>query len=350
MQENTTFADEDGFEEMNIRVDPGQTPLRIDRFLLDRLNRISRNKIQNGVRFGLITVNGKTVKPNYKVRPNDDLRVVIPRFAGSGDGVAAEDIPLNIVFEDDSILVINKQTGLVVHPGIGNHSGTLVNGLKFYLSKQDLPVKEGNLNDRPGLVHRIDKDTSGLLVIAKTEEAMAHLSKQFYDHTVERRYRALVWGNLSETEGTIVGYLGRNPKNRLQMMVFPDEDKGKHAITHYRVLEDLYYVSWIECQLETGRTHQIRAHMKYAGHPLFNDARYGGDRILKGTVFSKYKQFVHNCFTACPRQVLHAGILGFVHPVSGESMHFEAELPEDISNLLDKWKHYLRHKKEEVGE
>ena len=347
-QQDTAEAEgeEQLFEERLIQVDPGQDQLRIDRFVLDRTTRISRTRIQDGIRAGSITVNGELVKPNYKVRPNDQIRLLIPRHADYTGELLAQQMPLDVVYEDADVLVINKPAGLVVHPGVGNHRDTLVNGLAYYLRGHDLPVAEGNADDRPGLVHRIDKDTSGLLVIAKTPWAMTHLAKQFFDHTVERRYFAIIWGSPEPARGTINANLDRDPSDRRRMAVTRDPDEGKHAITHYETLEDLYYVSVIECRLETGRTHQIRVHLKHIGHPLFNDARYGGDRIRKGTVFTRYRQFVENTFALLPRQALHARTLGFTHPTTGVKMHFEAPLPEDIEAALARWRGYLSSRKE----
>lgn len=340
--------EEDGdvelFEHYDILTDPGQSPIRIDKFLMDKLERSSRNQIQNAIKAGNILVEGKEIKSNYKVRPNENIKVYLDKPKDSFV-VVPEDIPLRIDYEDEHLLVVYKEPGMVVHPGVGNRSGTLVNALAFHLQKK-LPVMEGNTPDRPGLVHRIDKDTSGLLVIAKTEHAMTHLAKQFFDHTIERKYQAIVWGSFEEDKGTIDEYLGRHPRDRKLMTVFPDGDEGKNAITHYRVLEDLYYVSLIECQLETGRTHQIRAHMKYKHHPLFNDVKYGGDSIVKGTVFSKYKTFVHNCFKIIPRQALHAKSLGFIHPETGKEMFFDSELPADMQGALEKWRHYVANRKD----
>ena len=333
------------FVHHDIVVDGGQESMRIDKFLMGRLEKVSRNKVQNAIRAGAILVNERSVKPNYKVRPNDRIKVVFPRDPNIHDEIQPEPIPIEIVYEDDHLLVLNKQAGLVVHPGIGNYTGTLVNGLVHYFQNMELPVMPKNPVSRPGLVHRIDKDTTGLMVIAKTEFALSHLAKQFFDHTVERKYQALVWGNFDEPSGTITGHVGRNPSNRFQQTVFPDGSSGKHAITHYRVLKDYYYVSLVECQLETGRTHQIRAHMKYVGHPLFADQRYGGDQIVKGTVYTKYKQFVMNCLSLCTRQCLHAHTLGFEHPDTGEFLKFEMALPEDMKNVLDKWEGYYSGKK-----
>ncbi len=338
---------EDGFvEERVIVVDGGQEPLRIDRFLLDRTMRISRTRIQDGLRAGSITVGGEQVKPNYKVRPLDEIKLLIPRMADPEAELRAEAMPLDIVFEDGDLLVLNKPAGLVVHPGIGNYSGTLVNGLAHHFSELALPVAKGNPDNRPGLVHRIDKDTTGLLVVAKTPWAMTHLAKQFFDHSIERKYLALVWGAPEPTAGTITGNLARDPADRRRMAVVRDPDLGKHAVTHYRTLEDLYYVSLVECELETGRTHQIRVHMRFAGHPLFNDGRYGGDRVVKGTVFTNYRRFVENTFGVLPRQALHAHTLGFTHPMTGERLHFEAPVPEDMQLALQRWRDYLGSRQE----
>jgi 23S rRNA pseudouridine1911/1915/1917 synthase len=297
----------------------------------------TRSKIQQAAKSGNIWVNDTVVKQNYKVKAGDEVRVLFehPPYELL---LTPENIPLDIVFEDEVLLVVNKPAGMVVHPGHGNYSGTLINALLYHI--EHLPV---NSNQRPGLVHRIDKDTSGLLVVAKTEAAMTHLAKQFFDKTSDREYIALVWGNVEEDSGTVEGHIARNPKNRLQMTVYPDGDQGKDAVTHYQVLERLGYVTLLSCKLETGRTHQIRVHMKHIGHTLFNDERYGGNKILKGTTFSKYKQFVENAFKILPRQALHAKTLGFIHPVSGEKMQFDSELPEDLANCIAKWRHYARH-------
>lgn len=324
------------YEHFRFEVDKGQGALRIDKYLMSKIENATRNRIQQAIKAGNILVNDEAVKANYKVRPNDIITVVLsepPRDTN----IYAEEIPLKILFEDDDIIVIDKQAGLVVHPGHGNFTGTLLHGLKFHFEQQGLK------DTSPYLAHRIDKNTSGVLVIAKDETMLARLAKQFYDHSIERKYQALVWGDFDELEGTIEGNLARNPKNRLEMTVFPEGDVGKHAVTHYRLLERFGYVSLIECQLETGRTHQIRAHMKYIGHPLFNDARYGGDRILKGTTFTKYKQYVQNCFRMIPRQSLHAKSLKFIHPRTGESLYFEAALPDDFSSVIEKWRAYSLH-------
>lgn len=333
-------ANDEMYEHFSIVVDPGQSLMRIDKFLTCRIEGMSRSRISAAADAGNILVKGVPVKASYKIKPLDEVSIVMA-YPRRELEIIAEDIPLDVVYEDDDLMVINKEAGLVVHPGHGNYSGTLVNALTYYL--KDLPLfQSGDM--RAGLVHRIDKNTSGLLVIAKTEQAHARLAKQFFDHSIDRVYQALVWGNLPEEEGTITGNIGRSLKNRLQMAVFPDGDFGKHAVTHYKVLETLGYVNLIECRLETGRTHQIRVHMRYLGHPLFNDERYGGDQILKGTTFTKYKQFVHNCFTALPRHALHAKSLGFEHPTTRERMYFESELPADMVDVIGRWRNYVAHR------
>lgn len=331
--------DEEFFEHHHIVVDPKQALLRIDKFLLDRLPNVTRTKIQAGIRDGFVKVNGAVVKPNYKVHPNDSIQTLLPD-PPRDEEVIPEDIPLNIIFEDEHLLVVNKEAGMVVHPAYQNWSGTLVNALAFHF--QNLPEMRGN-EGRPGLVHRIDKDTSGLLVIAKTEQAMTGLAKQFFDHSIQRTYYALVWGEPDEPKGTIHVNVGRSLKDRRVTAAFPTGEHGKEAITHYEVVKNMHYVTLIKCNLETGRTHQIRAHLRYLGHPLFNDATYGGDQILKGTVFTKYKQFVQNCFKVMPRQALHAKTLGFIHPVTKDKIEFDSELPEDFKDVLEKWEHYLKH-------
>ena len=341
-QEFEDFLEEDHnqlYEHFSITVDKGQSLLRIDKFLMIRIENATRNKIQQAAENGNILVNNLPVKSNYKVKPGDFIQIMLENPPREHK-IIAEDLPLNIVFEDDQVLVIDKPAGMVVHPGHGNYSGTLVNALKFHFD--NLPSMSAEL-ERPGLVHRIDKDTSGLLVIAKTEQAMNHLALQFANHTTTRKYNALVWGNVTEDEGTITGHIGRHLKDRMQMAIFEDGSQGKHAVTHYKVLERFSYVTLVECQLETGRTHQIRTHFKYIGHPLFNDERYGGNKILKGTTFTKYKQFVENCFNICPRQALHARTLGFTHPTTGEFMEFEATLPNDMQSLIEKWRNYAIH-------
>lgn len=329
------------YEHHKVVADKGQEPLRVDRFLLNRLEGTSRNKIQQSAEQGYIHVNGKVVKSNHKVKPNDVVTVMFNRPPREVE-LIPQDIPLNIVYEDEDLVVINKEAGMVVHPGHGNYSGTLVNALAFYF--ENLPNNGGDAS-RPGLVHRIDKNTTGLMVIAKTEQAMTHLSKQFFDRTIDRRYNALVWGEMPEENGSIEGHIGRSLKNRKLMTVFPEGEYGKHAKTHYTVLEKLGYISLVECKLETGRTHQIRVHFQHINHPLFNDFEYGGDRVLKGTTFSKYKQFVENCFRIIPRQSLHAKSLAFTHPRTGEWMSFDSELPADMLEVIEKWKNYAKHKK-----
>ncbi len=326
------------FEHHRFVVDKGQAMLRIDKFLVNRMENASRNKIQDAAQNGNIRVNDQVVKANYKVKPEDIITIVM-EFPKRELKIIAEDIPLNIHYEDEHLIVVNKQPGMVVHPGHGNYTGTLVNALAYHL--KDVPLFNDKDDPRPGLVHRIDKDTSGLLVVAKTEQAKNHLAKQFFDKTTERSYIALVWGLIEEDEGTITGNIGRSLRDRMQMAVFPDGEMGKHAVTHYKVLERLGYVSLVKCVLETGRTHQIRAHMKYIGHTLFNDERYGGHEILKGTTFSKYKQFVQNCFKSLPRQALHAKSLGFIHPHTGEKMSFDTEVPEDMTTTIEKWRNYI---------
>jgi 23S rRNA pseudouridine1911/1915/1917 synthase len=326
-------------EHYSFSVQAGQEPLRIDKYLMNFVENATRTKIQAAAKDGSIRVNGQEVKSNYKVRPHDEIKVLF-EYPPTENLLLPENIDLNIVFEDDDIVVVNKPAGMVVHPGHGNQTGTLINGLIYHFD--NLP---NNSSNRPGLVHRIDKDTSGLLVVAKNDNAMNKLSKQFANKTSKREYVALVWGNLKEDEGTINQVIGRNPKNRLQNIVFNDEDShlGKPAITHYKVLQRFGYVSLISCRLETGRTHQIRVHLKFIGHTLFNDERYGGNLILKGTTFTKYKQFVENCFKVLPRQALHAKSLGFIHPNSNKFMEFESEMPEDIRICVDKWSNYSKH-------
>jgi len=326
------------YEHYAFHADPGQEPLRVDKFLMNRIQNATRSKIQQAAKSGAIKVNKLSVKSNYRVKGGDQIRVVFshPRHENL---LIPEAMDLVILYEDDDLIVVNKKAGMVVHPGHGNYSGTLINGLLYHF--EQLPLNSSN---RPGLVHRIDKDTSGLLVIAKTDQSMVYLSKQFQDKTSSRKYIALVWGDVKEDQATIEEHIGRHPQNRLQMTVFPEASSGKMAITHYSVIERFGYVTLIECRLETGRTHQIRAHMKYIGHTLFNDTRYGGDNILKGTTFTKYKQFVQNCFALLPRQALHAKTLGFEHPSQKKWMDFEAPLPEDMKVTIDKWRNYAQHK------
>lgn len=327
------------YEHFRFEADKGQNPLRVDKYLMNRIENATRNKIQQAAKDGNILVNEEPVKSNYKVKPGDVIRIVF-KHPPHEYLLTPEDIPIKIVYEDAHLVVVNKDAGMVVHPGHGNYSGTLINALAFHF--ENLPV---NSSERPGLVHRLDKDTSGLLVVAKTEEAMVNLSKQFHDKTPTREYVSLVWGDMESDEGTIEGNIGRNPKNRLQNIVFEGEDaeNGKPAVTHYKVIDRLGYVTLVSCKLETGRTHQIRVHLKHIGHTVFNDERYGGDKILKGTTFNKYKQFVDNCFSVLPRQALHAKTLGFLHPETQEYVEFTAELPNDMTACLDRWHNYAKH-------
>lgn len=325
------------YEHYRFVADSGQKPLRVDKFLQNKIENASRSKIQAAADNGSIYVNDNKVKSNYKVKAGETVTVVLT-YPPREIEIIPENIPLNLVYEDNDLVIINKSAGMVVHPAYGHYSGTLINALAYRY--KHLPIFNGN-DARPGLVHRIDKNTSGLLVIAKNEEAKNKIALQFFEHTTHRRYIALVWGNMANDEGTIVGNIGRNPKNRKQMTVFKDNDEGKHAVTHYKVLERLAYVNLIECRLETGRTHQIRVHMQHIGHPLFNDAEYGGDKILKGTTFTKYKQFIQNCFALLPRQALHAKELGFVHPTLNKMVKYNSELPDDMVSVLKKWRVYL---------
>lgn len=336
LEEDDTAGDDELFNHIEIVVDKNQKPLRIDKYVISHSPLASRSKVQEGARAGSLLVNGEAVKSNYKVRPLDKISLVYPKSKHTAD-LTPEDIPLEIVYEDDDLMVINKPAGLVVHPGVGNVNGTLVNALLYHI--QDLP---GESEERAGLVHRIDKNTSGLLVIAKSDEAMSHLAKQFFNRTINRRYHALVWGDFEEDEGTVEGHIGRDAKNSKNYTVYPRGDFGKHAKTHYKVLERFAYTTLVECKLETGRTHQIRVHMKHIGHTLFNDEKYGGNRILKGTIYTKYKQFVQNAFDLCPRQALHAKSLGFIHPTTGKEMFFESDLPEDMDLLVKKWRNYAQ--------
>lgn len=331
--------DQDLFEHYRFVADPGQSQLRIDKFLMLRIENASRNKIQQAAAAGCILVNEKAVKQNYKVKPGDIISIVLTEPPRDTE-IVAEDIPIDIVYEDKDIMVINKKAGMVVHPAYANFTGTLVNALTFYLRK------EGNPDALPLLVHRIDKDTSGIMLVAKTELAQTRLAKGFYDHSIDRKYTAMVWGDFDEDEGTIIGNLGRSKNNRKVMTVFEDGETGKHAITHWKVIRRFGYVTLIECTLETGRTHQIRAHLKHIKHPLFNDAAYGGEKILKGTTFTRYRQFIKNCFAIMPRQSLHARSLGFEHPITKEYMFFDSELPDDMQELIAKWDHYVEHQKE----
>lgn len=330
------------YEHFRVVVDKGQTQIRVDKYLFERIVNASRNRIQMAADAGFVMANGKPVKSSYKVKPLDVITVMMDRPRYEND-IIPEDIPLNIVYEDDDLMVINKPAGLVVHPGCGNYTGTLVNAIAWHL--KDVPSYDPN-DPQVGLVHRIDKDTSGLLVIAKTPDAKTSLGLQFYNKTTKREYNALVWGNVENDKGTIEGNIGRNPRDRMQMAVMDDPEQGKHAVTHYEVLERIGYVTLVKCVLETGRTHQIRVHMKHIGHTLFNDERYGGHEILKGTHFSKYKQFVNNCFEVCPRQALHAKTLGFVHPRTGKDMFFSSELPDDMQQLIERWRVYISNREQ----
>ncbi len=336
-EETAEHEEQELFEHYKFIADKGQNALRIDKFLVNKIENASRSKIQAAAEAGNVLVNDHSVKANYKVKPGDTVSIVM-EYPPREVEITPEDIPLNIVYEDEDLLVVNKSAGMVVHPSFGHYSGTLVNALMHHL--KGLPMFQSG-DQRPGLVHRIDKNTSGLLVIAKNEKTKTSLGRQFFDKTTERKYIALVWGSPKEKEGTIEGNIGRNPKDRKVMHVFPTGEQGKDAVTHYKVIEELGYVSLLECQLETGRTHQIRVHFKYVGHPLFNDPEYGGDQILKGTTFTKYKQFVNNCFTLLPRQALHAKTLGFKHPRTGEFMQFTSDLPDDMVQVIEKWRRYI---------
>ncbi|MDI3321782.1 RluA family pseudouridine synthase [Pinibacter soli] len=328
------------YERFTIKVDKGQEPLRIDKFLVARIENATRNKVQKSIDSGLVLVNNKQVSSNYKIKPTDEI-IVYSNKEVQGEEIVPENIPLNIFYEDDDIMIINKPAGLVVHPGSGNYNGTLINGVAYYLQQKNKDITEETL-PRFGLVHRIDKNTSGLMVLAKTEIAVSSLAKQFFDHTVKRHYIALVWGDLEQDEGTIVAHVGRHQRFRKLFDAYPEGDYGKDAITHFKVLERFGYVTLVQCSLETGRTHQIRVHMQHIGHPLFNDDTYGGDRIVKGTVFTKYKQFVDNCFALCPRHALHAKTLGFVHPTSKEEVFFNSDLADDMQAVIEKWRRYVR--------
>jgi 23S rRNA pseudouridine1911/1915/1917 synthase len=337
MAEEESDEQQELFEHYRLKSDPGQSLLRIDKYLSDRIENTSRTRIQNAANAGNILVNNRPVKPNYKVKPGDIIQIVLPTPPREIE-LIPENIPLNIIYEDDDLLVVNKEPGMVVHPAYGNYTGTLVNALMWHF--KDLPLFNTG-ETRPGLVHRLDKNTSGILVVAKNEYALNRLSRQFFERTTDRRYNALVWGIPDPPEGTITGNVGRNIKDRKIMQVFKDGDEGKPAVTHYKVLEDLGYISLIECKLETGRTHQIRVHLSYIKHPLFNDEEYGGDQILKGTTFTKYQQFIKNCFKILPRQALHAKSLAFDHPVTGKRMSFDSDLPDDMQQVIDKWRKYI---------
>lgn len=338
LEQNGAEESDELYERLTLLVDKGQEPLRIDKFLQQRIEKATRNKIQKAIDLGHVTVNGNAIKANYKIKPGD-LIVTYSDTTPESTDVVPENMPLNIVYEDDDLMVINKPAGLVVHPGSGNYSGTLLNGVAWHLKQQNPSVDEETL-PRFGMVHRIDKNTSGLIVLAKSDTAAMDLAKQFFDHTVDRKYMALVWGNFEEDHGTITGHVGRHQRFRKIMDVYPDGEYGKEATTHYSLLERFNYVTLVECRLETGRTHQIRVHMQHIGHSLFNDDTYGGDRIVKGTIFAKYKQFVENCFEICPRHALHAKTLGFIHPRTRQKMEFNSELPSDITTVIEKWRRY----------
>lgn len=338
--EEALDSSEELYQRFVFTADKGQEPYRIDKFLMNRIEGATRNKLQQAINTGLILVNNKEVKQNYKIKPYDQV-IVYSDLSPESTEIVPEKMALNIVFEDEDLLIINKPAGMVVHPGSGNYNGTLLNGVAYYLQNENPSISEAVL-PRFGLVHRIDKNTSGLLVLAKRDKAMRHLAKQFFDHTVKRQYRALVWGDVQKDEGTIRAHVGRNLRYRKLFEAYPEGDHGKEAVTHYKVLERFNYVTLVECVLETGRTHQIRVHMKYIGHPLFNDDFYGGDRIVKGTIFSKYKQFVDNCFMICPRQALHAKTLGFIHPTTEKEIFFDTDLPPDMHQLIEKWRGYVK--------
>lgn len=342
MDENSEFSEE-LYERMSLVVDKGQEPMRIDKFLVARMEGVSRNKVQRAIESGRVTINGNTVQPNFKIRPLQEIIVYSDREV-LGEEIVPEKMDLNIVYEDDDIMIINKPVGLVVHPGSGNRNGTLVNGVAYYLQQQNKDISEETL-PRFGLVHRIDKNTSGLMVLAKSERAVASLAKQFFNHTIHREYQALVWGDFDEENGTVNAHIGRHQRFRKLFDAYPEGEYGKEAITHYKVLERFGYVTLVQCELETGRTHQIRVHMQHIGHSLFNDELYGGDRILKGTVYTKYKQFVDNCFAICPRHALHAKSIGFVHPGTGKEVRFESELADDMKSVIEKWRGYSKFKK-----
>jgi|JI9StandDraft_1071089.scaffolds.fasta_scaffold07034_1 23S rRNA pseudouridine1911/1915/1917 synthase len=334
----STDNNDELYERFSITIDKGQEPLRIDKFLMQRLENATRNKLQQAINTGMVLVNGKEIRPNYKIRPLDQV-VIYSDMSPEQTDVQPEPIPLNIVYEDEHLMLINKPAGMVVHPGSGNYTGTLLNGVAWHL-KQIKPDLTEDALPRFGLVHRIDKNTSGLLVLAKSDIAMRHLAKQFFDHSISRKYVALVWGDVEQDSGTIIAHVGRHQRFRKLFEAYPEGDHGKEAITHYKVLERFGYVTLVECILETGRTHQIRVHMKYLGHPLFSDDFYGGDKIVKGTVYARYKQFVDNCFAICPRQALHAKTLGFIHPGTGKEILFESELPPDITEVIERWRNY----------
>jgi 23S rRNA pseudouridine1911/1915/1917 synthase len=337
--EEINEASDELYERMNIKVDKGQQPLRIDKFLVQRIENATRNKVQQAIEAGRVLVNNKTVSANYKIRQSDEI-IVYSDKEPHNEGIIPEKLSLDIFYEDDDIMIINKPPGLVVHPASGNYAGTLVNGIAYYLQQKNNSINEENL-PRFGLVHRIDKNTSGLMVLAKTPKAVTSLAKQFFDHTITRQYMALVWGDMVNDSGTIIAHVGRHKRFRKLFDAYPEGEYGKEAITHYKVLERFGYVTLVQCVLETGRTHQIRVHMQHIGHPLFNDETYGGDKIVKGTVFSKYKQFVDNCFAICPRHALHAKTIGFIHPTTQKEVVFESELPDDMAKLIEKWRGYV---------
>lgn len=340
---DNTEEQEELYEQWRIVVDKGQEPLRLDKFLVARIEHATRNKVQKAIETGKVLVNNKTVQSNYKIKPLDEIVVYTDREI-HGEEIIPEPVPLNIVYEDNEVMIINKPPGLVVHPGSGNYTGTLINGVAYYLLQKNPALAETGLS-RFGLVHRIDKNTSGLLVLAKTEQAVTALAKQFFDHTVVRQYQALVWGDVEQESGTVIAHIGRHKRTRKLFDAYPEGEAGKEAITHYRVLERFGYVTLIECVLETGRTHQIRVHMQHIGHPIFNDDTYGGDRIVKGTVYTKYKQFVDNCFEICSRQALHAKTIGFKHPASKQDILFDSELPADMQQVIEKWRAYVSTKR-----
>lgn len=340
--EEQAEGSEELYERLNIVVDRGQEPMRLDKFLVARIEGASRNKVQQAIESGRVLINGKQVTSNHKIKPGEEIIVYSDKEI-HGEEIIPEEMPLNIVYEDDDIMIINKPARLVVHPASGNPRGTLINGVAWYLQQQNSHITADTL-PRFGLVHRIDKNTSGLMVLAKTEKAVSSLAKEFFDHTIHRHYIAMVWGDVAEDQGTIRAHVGRHQRFRKIFDAYPDGEYGKEAVTHYKVLERLGYVTIIQCELETGRTHQIRVHMKHIGHPLFNDELYGGDKIVKGTVFSKYKQFVENCFAICPRHALHAKTIGFIHPRTWKEVVFDSELPEDMQQLFEKWRGYVKAK------
>lgn len=342
LPDDASDVSEELYERMNLVVDKGQEPMRIDKFLVARIEHASRNKVQQAIESGRVLINGKQVSSNHKIKPGEEIIVYSDKEV-QGEEIVPEEMSLNIVYEDDEILIINKPVGLVVHPASGNKTGTLINGVAYHLQEQNKSITENSL-PRFGLVHRIDKNTSGLMVLAKTEKAVASLAKEFFHHTIHRYYIALVWGDLAEDSGIIRAHVGRHKRFRKMFDAYPEGEYGKDAVTHYKVLERFRYVTLIQCVLETGRTHQIRVHMKHLGHPLFNDEIYGGDRIVKGTVFSKYKQFVDNCFAICPRHALHAKTIGFIHPKTRQPVQFDSELPEDMQQVIEKWRGYVKAK------